>query len=81
VIGAAGLFGAAVHFSIDWTTGSFTFFMGPTKLWIPIVVAAVLGFLYVVLGLLAGRRTDPPATAAVPAVPVTPLAPTAATAE
>jgi hypothetical protein len=58
VIGAAGLFAAAVHFSIDWTTGSFTFFAGPTKLWVPIVVAAVLGFLYVALGLLAARRSS-----------------------
>jgi hypothetical protein len=58
VLGALGLFAAAVHFSIDWTTGSFTFFTGPTTLWVPIVVSAVLGFLLVLLGLWAGRR-DP----------------------
>jgi hypothetical protein len=60
VLGALGLIGAAVHFAIDWTTGSFTFFTGPTRLWVPIVVAAVLGFGFVVLGLLAGRRRDEP---------------------
>jgi hypothetical protein len=57
VYGAVGLLAAATHFSIDWTTGSFTFFTGPSHTWIPIVVAAVLGFLYVVLGLWAARRT------------------------
>jgi hypothetical protein len=56
VIGAIGLFAASTHFSIDWTTGSFTFFTGPTRVWVPIVVAAVLGFVYVALGLLAARR-------------------------
>jgi hypothetical protein len=60
VIGAAGLIASAVHFAIDWTTGSFTFFTGPTRVWVPIVVAAVLGFLFVVLGLLAARRRDEP---------------------
>jgi hypothetical protein len=60
VLGALGLIAAAVHFAIDWTTGSFTFFTGPTRLWVPIVVAAVLGFLFVALGLLAGRRRDEP---------------------
>lgn len=57
VLGALGLFAAATHFSIDWTTGNFSFFTGPTHVWIPIVVAAVLGFIYVVLGLWASRRT------------------------
>ena len=58
VIGAAGMLAAATHFSIDWTTGSFTFFTGPTKVWVPIVVAAVLGFLFVLFGLWAARRAD-----------------------
>jgi hypothetical protein len=58
VIGALGLFAAAAHFSIDWTTGDFTFFQGQVRLWVPILVAAVLGFLFVALGLWAWRR-DP----------------------
>ncbi|HET8528719.1 MAG TPA: hypothetical protein VFL60_07405 [Gaiellaceae bacterium] len=58
VLGALGLLAAAVHFAIDWTTGSFSFFTGPTRVWVPIVVAAVLGFLFVALGLLAARRRD-----------------------
>jgi hypothetical protein len=57
VYGALGLLAAATHFSIDWTTGNFSFFTGPTRVWVPILVAAVLGFLYVVLGLWASRRT------------------------
>jgi hypothetical protein len=59
VIGAAGLLAAATYFSVKWTVGDFAFFEGPTDLWIPIVVFAVLGFLFVVLGLLASRRSDP----------------------
>jgi hypothetical protein len=82
VLGAGGLLAAATHFSIDWTTGSFTFFQGPQRVWVPIVVSAVLGFLFVLLGLWAWRR-DPLDGAAVPAVPVpAPVAPaTAATPE
>lgn len=59
VIGAAGLIAAAVYFSVEWTVGQFAFVEGPTELWIPIVVFAVLGFLFVVLGLAANRRADP----------------------
>jgi hypothetical protein len=57
VYGALGLFAAATHFSIDWTTGNFSFFTGPSRVWVPILVAAALGFLYVLLGLWASRRT------------------------
>jgi hypothetical protein len=60
VFGALGLLAAATHFSIDWTTGNFSFFTGPTRVWVPIVVAAALGFVYVVLGLWASRRTAVP---------------------
>jgi len=60
VIGSLGLLAAAVHFAIEWTTGSFSFFTGPTRVWVPVVVAAVLGFLFVALGLLGGRRRDEP---------------------
>jgi hypothetical protein len=57
VIGALGLFAAAVHFSIDWASGGA--FGLPTKAWVPIVVAAALGFLFVVLGLWGARRPQP----------------------
>jgi hypothetical protein len=60
VLGALGMVAAATHFSIDWTTGSFTFFEGPTRVWTPIVVFAVLGFIFVVLGLGAARREPAP---------------------
>ena len=60
VLGALGMVAAATHFSVDWTTGSFTFFEGPTELWTPIVVFAVLGFLFVLLGLGAARREPAP---------------------
>jgi hypothetical protein len=57
-------------------------FQGPQRVWVPIVVSAVVGFLFVLLGLWAWRR-DPLDGAAVPAVPVpAPVAPaTAATPE
>jgi hypothetical protein len=60
VIGSLLMIAAAVHFSIDWTTGSFTFFQGPTRTWTPIVVFAVLGFIFVALGLGAARREPAP---------------------
>lgn len=78
VIGAVGLWASATYFSIKWTIGSPSSFFenGPSgRAWIPIVVAAVLGFVYVLLGLIAARRDDSPQTTAVPAPP------TAATAE
>jgi hypothetical protein len=59
VLGAAGLLAAATHFSIDWTTGSYTSFGGMTTLWKPIVTFAVTGFLLVLMGLLAARRREP----------------------
>ena len=57
VYGALGLLAAATHFSIDWTTGNFSFFTGPTRVWVPILVAGILGFIYVALGLWSSRRT------------------------
>jgi hypothetical protein len=68
VIGALGLWASATYFSIKWTIGHPTALIqeGPSgRAWIPIVVAAVLGFLYVVLGLIAARRSAPPQTTAV----------------
>jgi hypothetical protein len=57
VIGSLGMFAAAVHFSIDWASGGA--FGLPTKAWVPIVVAAVLGFVFVALGLWGWRRPQP----------------------
>jgi hypothetical protein len=57
VIGSLGMLAAAVHFSIDWASGGV--FGLPTKAWVPIVVAAVLGFVFVVLGLWGSRRPLP----------------------
>jgi len=53
VLGALGMLGAAAHFAVDWTNGGLAFFMngGETRAWAPIVVFAVLGFLFVALGL------------------------------
>jgi hypothetical protein len=86
VIGALGLWASATYFSFKWTIGNPLDVIGEgppssDRLWIPIVVAAVLGFLYVALGLIAARRSEPPQTTAVPAVPTTPLAAPGATVE
>ena len=58
VYGAIALFAAATHFSIDWTTGTSLLFTGPTRVWVPILVTAVLGFLSSArsLGLAARAR-------------------------
>lgn len=63
VLGALGLFGAAVHFSFEWANTGFLFFEneGDPRLWAPILVAAALGFLFVLLGLWAARRDPLPA--------------------
>lgn len=57
VIGSLGMLAAAVHFSIDWASGGR--FGLPTRGWVPIVVGAVLGFVFVVLGLWGSRRPLP----------------------
>jgi hypothetical protein len=57
VIGSLGMLAAAVHFSIDWASGGV--FGLPTKAWVPIVVGAVLGFVFVLLGLYGSRRPQP----------------------
>jgi hypothetical protein len=53
VIGSLGLLAASVHFSIDWASGGR--FGLPTKGWVPIVVGAALGFVFVGLGLWGSR--------------------------
>jgi hypothetical protein len=60
VLGAVGLLLAATHFAIDWANGGGLLGL-PTKEWVPIVVAAALGFLFVVFGLWAARRPQPSA--------------------
>lgn len=62
VLGSLGLIAAAVHFASEWAKGSISILPvpTPTKVWVPIVVAAVLGFLFVALGVLAARRRDEP---------------------
>jgi hypothetical protein len=61
VLGALGMLAAATRFSIVWTTNSIRVFSGGyPKLWIPIVVFAVLGFLFVLLGLGAARGEPAP---------------------
>jgi hypothetical protein len=84
VIGALGLWASATYFSIKWTVGKPTELISngpPTsdKLWIPIVVFAAVGFVYVALGLIAARRGDGPTATAVPVV--TPPPTVAATVE
>jgi hypothetical protein len=54
VIGSLGMLAAAVHFSIDWASGGR--FGLPTKAWVPIVVGAALGFVFVLLGLWGSRQ-------------------------
>jgi hypothetical protein len=61
VIGALGLWASATYFAIKWTIGhpSSLIQNGPSgRAWIPILVAAVLGFVYVALGLIAARRGE-----------------------
>ena len=57
VIGSLGMLAAAVHFSIDWASGGR--FGLPTRGWVPIVVGAGLGFVFVLLGLWGSRRPLP----------------------
>jgi hypothetical protein len=59
VIGAAGLWASSVYFSVKWTLGNFGAVFGGdygVKAWIPIVVFAGLGFIYMALGLIAAHR-------------------------
>jgi len=58
VLGAGGLIAAAAHWALEWSTGGGIFGL-PTNAWKPIVVAAILGFVFAVLGLWAARRPLP----------------------
>jgi hypothetical protein len=59
VLGALGLLAPATHFTLGWIGGGFSFFdddEGTPRIWVPLVVYAVTGFILVALGLLAARR-------------------------
>jgi hypothetical protein len=61
VLGAVGLLAAAIHFTVDWWNRSVPFFgfgetTGAPRAWVPPVVLAVLGFVYVALGAAVSRR-------------------------
>jgi len=61
VLAAIGLLAPATHFTLGWVGGGFSFFGGDDntstlRVWVPLVVYAVTGFILVALGLLAARR-------------------------
>lgn len=63
VLAALGLFAPATHFALEWMRGRVLFFgeqAGPPRVWVPLVVYAVTGFLIVALGLLVRRRAVAP---------------------
>jgi hypothetical protein len=58
-VAALGLLAPATHFTLGWIGGEFSFFDDDTsapRIWVPLVVYAVTGFILVALGLLAARR-------------------------
>jgi MFS family permease len=56
LLGIVGFFAAATHWTIEWvSTGLLS--IGSDRSWVPLVVVAVVGFFFVLLGLLLeGRR-------------------------
>jgi len=60
VLGSVGIFAAASHFGEKWARATISLFGGSAtsqREWVPAVVLAAVGFLFVVLGLwLEGRR-------------------------
>ena len=60
VFGIIGFFAAATHWTIEWVATGF-FSLGSDRSWVPLVVGAVVGFFFVLLGLLLeGRRRREP---------------------
>jgi len=60
VLGAAGVIAAATHYTIGWTRTGFSLStedVTQPRAWVPLVVYAVVGFLFVALGLLARERS------------------------
>lgn len=64
VLGALGFLAASTHWTIEWVSGGLFSFTSPGHTWVPFVVLAVVGFLFVVVGLYLGRRHDRHASAA-----------------
>ena len=61
VLGAIGFFAAATHWTIEWVATGF-FSLGSDRSWVPLVVSAVVGFFFVLLGLYLDwrrRRREP----------------------
>jgi hypothetical protein len=56
VLGVAGFLAASTHWTIEWVTGGFFSFTSPSRTWVPFVVLAVVGFFFVLVGLVLGRR-------------------------
>lgn len=56
VLGAAGFIAAATHWTIEWTRTPFSSIFAPPRIWVPLVVFAVVGFFFVLLGLIVQRR-------------------------
>jgi hypothetical protein len=60
VLAAIGLLAPATHFTLAWFGGGFSFFgdddTSTLRVWVPLVVYAVTGFILVALGLLVTRR-------------------------
>jgi hypothetical protein len=59
VFGTLGLFGAAAHFTAEWSSGTLSLspgVIGTFRGWVPSLVYAFVGFLLVALGLYARRR-------------------------
>jgi hypothetical protein len=55
VLGVAGFTAAAIHWANEWTNSGFSIF-APSRNWVPPLVFAVVGFFWVLLGLLVERR-------------------------
>jgi hypothetical protein len=55
VLGVAGFAAAATHWANEWTNTGFSIF-APNRNWVPPLVFAVVGFFWVLLGLLVERR-------------------------
>jgi hypothetical protein len=63
VLGAIGFIAAATHWTTEWmANGGFSSVFTPDRSWVPMVVFAVVGFFFVVLGLYLDwrrRRREP----------------------
>jgi hypothetical protein len=62
VLGAIGFLAAATHWTIEWVAGGNFSIFAPDRNWVPMVVFAVVGFFFVLLGLYLDwrrRRREP----------------------